>query len=210
MKLTGEGASIGRALSDYVQGKDKVLVLVENSFQKLDITGKNATTTGMLTTGNIDLNANGVAILNVKSIASANGTWSIDENGRIVAKVLCLEDLCIDKNTLTNILNISGQQGIIMGTTTSTSTDQGTGGSSNGGDTGTTTDATGDTSTTTDQGTGGNSGSNNEATPPTDETPPSDTTPESETPPTPVDDQQPPTTPETTPPEGGTGETPAP
>ncbi len=119
MKLTGEGRSIGRALSDYVEGRDKVLMLVENSFQKLDIAGKNATTTGMLTTGNVDLNANGVAILNVKSIASASGTWSIDENGRIVAKVLCLEDLCIDKNTLTNILNISGQQGVTLGTSTS-------------------------------------------------------------------------------------------
>jgi hypothetical protein len=116
MKLTGEGKSIGRALSDYTQGRDKVLVLVENSFQKLDMNGKTATTTGMLTTGNIDLNANGVAITNIKSLASANGTWSIDENGRIVAKVLCLEDLCIDKSTLTNILNLSGQQGTVLGT----------------------------------------------------------------------------------------------
>ena len=118
MKLTGEGKSIGRALSDYVLGKDKVLMLVENTVQKLDLTGKNATTTGMLTTGNIDLNANGVAIINIKSLASANGTWSIDENGRIVAKQLCLEDLCIDKNTLTNLLNISGQTGAVLGTST--------------------------------------------------------------------------------------------
>ena len=118
MKLTGEGRAIGRAVSDYVQGRDKVLMLVENSNQKLDLFGKNATTTGMLTSGNIDLNANGVAITNVKSLASANGTWSIDENGRIVAKVLCLEDLCIDKNTLTNLLNISGQQGVVLGTST--------------------------------------------------------------------------------------------
>ncbi|MGN5511034.1 hypothetical protein, partial [Campylobacter coli] len=86
-------------------------MLVENGIQKLDLAGKNATTTGMLTTGNIDLNANGVAITNIKSLASANGTWSIDENGRIVAQQLCLEDLCIDKTTLTNLLNISGQSG---------------------------------------------------------------------------------------------------
>ncbi|MEN9881166.1 MAG: hypothetical protein RLZZ308_349, partial [Candidatus Parcubacteria bacterium] len=120
MKLTGEGKAIGRALSDFVIGKDKVLMLVENSTQRLDIFGRNATTTGMLTTGNIDLNANGVAITNIKSLASANGTWSIDENGRIVAKVLCLEDLCIDKSTLTNILNVSGQQGTVLGTSTTT------------------------------------------------------------------------------------------
>jgi hypothetical protein len=120
MKLTGEGHAIGRALSDYVQGKDKVLMLVENTVQKLDLAGKNATTTGMLTTGNIDLNANGVAITNVKSLASANGTWSIDENGRIVAKQLCLDDLCIDKNTLTNLLHISGQTGVVLGASSST------------------------------------------------------------------------------------------
>lgn len=126
MKLTGEGRVIGRALSDYTQGKDKVLMLVENGVQKLDLEGKTATTTGMLTSGNIDLNANGVAITNIKSLASANGTWSIDENGRIVAKQICLEDLCIDKNTLTNLLNISGQQGVVMGTSTSGSGGQAT------------------------------------------------------------------------------------
>ena len=120
MKLTGEGRAIGRALSDYQQGRDKVLMIVENGLQKLDLAGKNATTTGMLTTGNIDLNANGVAITNIKSLASANGTWSIDENGRVVAKQLCLEDLCIDKTTLTNLLNISNLQPVVLGASTTT------------------------------------------------------------------------------------------
>jgi collagen type VII alpha len=140
MKLTGEGRSIGRVLSDYTQGRDKVLMLVENGLQKLDLAGRTATTTGMLTTGNIDLNANGVAITNIKSLASANGTWSIDENGRIIAKQICLEDLCIDKNTLTNILQVAGQAGTVLGTSTqgtqelpaSTSTDSGTASSSLG------------------------------------------------------------------------------
>jgi hypothetical protein len=153
MKLVGEGQSIGRAVSDYVDGKEKVLMLVQNGLQKLDLAGKHATTTGMLTTGNIDLNANGVAITNIKSLASANGTWSIDENGRIVAKQICLEDLCIDKNTLTNILNISGQTGTVLGASTSTngtSTDPGTGN-------GTTTDPGTGNGTTTDQGTNGTS-----------------------------------------------------
>jgi hypothetical protein len=120
MKLTGEGRSIGRALSDYVLGRDKVLMLVESGVQKLDLEGKTATTTGMLTTGNIDLNANGVAITNIKSLASANGTWSIDENGRVVAKILCLEDGCIDKSTLTNMLQVAGQAGVVLGASTST------------------------------------------------------------------------------------------
>jgi hypothetical protein len=120
MKLTGEGKSIGRALSDYTVGRDKVLMLVESGVEKLDIEGKNATTTGMLTTGNIDLNANGVAITNIKSLASASGTWSIDENGRITAKVLCLEDVCIDKSTLTNMLQVAGQASAVLGASTTT------------------------------------------------------------------------------------------
>jgi hypothetical protein len=104
MKLTGEGKSIGRALSDYQAGREKVMVLVENGYQKLAQDGTYASTTNMLTTGNVDLNANGVAITNIKALASANGTWSIDENGRIVAKALCLEDVCIDKSVLTKML----------------------------------------------------------------------------------------------------------
>jgi hypothetical protein len=96
MKMTGEGRSIGRALSDYQEGRDKVMMIVENGYQKLDTAGRYATTTGMLTTGNLDLNANGVAIYNIKSLASANGTWSIDENGRIVAKEICIDGNCAD------------------------------------------------------------------------------------------------------------------
>ena len=122
MKMTGEGRALGRALSDYIEGRDKVLMMVESGLQKLDLAGNAATTTGMLTTGNIDLNANGVAITNIKSLASANGTWSIDENGRVVANQLCLEDLCIDKSTLTNLLRVAGEPGMVLGVSTSTST----------------------------------------------------------------------------------------
>lgn len=117
MKLTEEGRAIGRALSDYEAGRDRVLMLVENGNQKLDFEGKNATTTGMLTVGNLDLNANGVALYNIKSLASANGTWSIDENGRIVGKVLCLEDVCISKTQLSQLLNNAGT---VAGTSTMT------------------------------------------------------------------------------------------
>lgn len=162
MKLTGEGRAIGRALSDYEEGREKVLMLVDSGAQKLDLEGKTATTTGMLTTGNIDLNANGVAINNIKSLASANGTWSIDEDGRVVATMLCLEDVCIDKTTLTNVLQISGQQGIVLGTSTlpvlsnsstttetSSSTETTTGGGSE--ETATTTPPTDEQATTTEE-----------------------------------------------------------
>lgn len=111
MKLTGEGRALGRALSDYIPGREKILMLIENGNQKLDTNGRTATTTGMLTMGNVDLNANAVSIINIKSLASASGTWSIDENGRITARMLCLEDVCIDKTQLSNILNSTGQSG---------------------------------------------------------------------------------------------------
>ncbi len=118
MKLTGEGKAVGVALSDDT-GRDTVLVLLQVGNHKLDMQGRNATTTAFLTTGNLDLNANGVAITNIKSLASANGTWSIDENGKIVAKMLCLDEVCIDKSVLSTILNSFGQSGAVAGTTTS-------------------------------------------------------------------------------------------
>jgi YVTN family beta-propeller protein len=145
MKLTGEGKAIGRAISDYVSGNDKVMILVENGYQKLNLLGTTASTTGMLTTGNVDLNANGVAIYNIKSLASANGTWSIDENGRIVGKTLCIEDVCIDKATLTNILQATGQISVaappspVTGTSTG-ETGGGIEGETNQTDTGTSTE----------------------------------------------------------------------
>jgi hypothetical protein len=173
MKLIGEGRAIGRALSDYEPGHEKVLMLVENGNQKLDVFGKNATTTGLLTTGNIDLNANGVAITNIKSLASANGTWSIDENGRVVAKVLCLDDVCIDKSTLNNILNASGQQAVPF---TGTSTTQTTSSSTGEGVNSTTTPTTSDTSSSTistsgSDGGGGTSTTTQEGVTPVDSSP---------------------------------------
>lgn len=119
MKLTGEGKAIGVAVSDDT-GRDTVLVLLQVGNHKLDMQGRNATTTAFLTTGNLDLNANGVAIINIKSLASANGTWSIDENGKITAKMLCLDEVCIDKSVLSNILSSFGQQGAVAGTSTTT------------------------------------------------------------------------------------------
>jgi hypothetical protein len=114
MKLTGEGRSIGRALSDYVQGHSKVLVLVDNGYQKLDITGKYASTTAMLTTGNVDLDANGVSIINIKSLASANGTWSIDEHGRITVKELCVGDNCVDGQGFADVIATSKKAGSLQ------------------------------------------------------------------------------------------------
>ncbi|MDQ5962682.1 MAG: hypothetical protein QG653_489, partial [Patescibacteria group bacterium] len=114
MKLTGEGRSIGRAMSNSIDGREKVLVLVENGYQKVDLNGRLASTTAMLTMGNIDLNANGVAIYNIKSLASANGTWSIDENGRITAKELCVGDNCLNGEGLADVIATSKKSGSLQ------------------------------------------------------------------------------------------------
>ena len=95
VRMTSEGQTLGVAVSGD-NGNGKVLMVLNTGYQKVDMTSRVATTTGMLTTGNIDLNANGVAIYNIKSLASANGTWSIDENGRITAKELCIDGSCAD------------------------------------------------------------------------------------------------------------------
>ena len=128
-KLTGEGKSIGIALSDD-DGRGKVLMLVHTGYQKLDITGKYASTTSLLTTGNVDLNANGVAITNIKSLESANGTWSIDSEGRIISKIICVEGTCLNKDDVDDLLQIRDmiRNGavpsiILNATSTNTSTD---------------------------------------------------------------------------------------
>jgi len=121
MKLTGEGHALGRAISDY-DPRGKVVMVIENGEKHLDLAGRQATTTGMLTTGNLDLDANKVAINNIKSLSSANGTWSIDENGRITARQLCLEDVCIDKIALRTILNMTGASTPAVNTPSSTPT----------------------------------------------------------------------------------------
>ena len=114
MKLTGEGRALGRAVSDYMEGRDKVMMVIENRDVMLDITGSFSTTTKMLTTGNIDLNANAVAIVNIKSLASANGTWSIDENGKITAKSICIDGNCVDGQGLGDIIATSKRTGAMQ------------------------------------------------------------------------------------------------
>jgi hypothetical protein len=163
MKLTGEGRAIGRVISDHIAGRDKVMMLIENGYQKLSADGSYASSTAMLTTGNIDLNANGVSIINIKSLVSASGAWSIDEYGKITAKVLCLEDVCINREQLANILNSTGQAsgngGGVPQTDNGTTTDSGTGTSTPSGGT------EGENATTTDPGLPEDDNSGEEDTP---------------------------------------------
>jgi hypothetical protein len=151
-KLLGEGYSIGIALSDD-DGRGKIMMLNNLSYQRLDMAGNYASTTNMLTTGNLDLNANAVAINNIKSISSANGTWSIDENGKIKANILCLEDVCINKTQLQQILTNNGISNATSTDTTSQSVPTVLGTSTSTENNGSSTSSITTNSTTTDNAT---------------------------------------------------------
>jgi len=59
------------------------------------------------------LDLNNFDIENIKSLRSFSGNWSLDENGVLVTKEirtekLCLEDICIDRSILSNIIDQLG------------------------------------------------------------------------------------------------------
>ncbi|HEY4515440.1 MAG TPA: tail fiber domain-containing protein, partial [Candidatus Paceibacterota bacterium] len=55
-----------------------------------------------------DVNFAGHKLVNVGSIESLSGKWSIDESGRLTAKELCLEDVCVGKTELKALLDNAG------------------------------------------------------------------------------------------------------
>ncbi len=116
---TNEGKAVGRALSDD-NGTGKVLMLVENKYVKITAMSKNAlrkflsatSTEGQgsaagelasstLRKGNVGIDLEGQALINVKSIISASGNWSIDENGLITAKEIKTNKLCVGTRCVT-------------------------------------------------------------------------------------------------------------
>ncbi|OGF03605.1 MAG: hypothetical protein A3H14_02735 [Candidatus Doudnabacteria bacterium RIFCSPLOWO2_12_FULL_49_8] len=127
-KMTESGQSIGIALEDSqggTEGLDSVLVFVNLGYQHIDVAQD---LSGQLISLAQDLDGNGHAFVNVKSIAGLQGKWSIGEDGTIVAVRLCLEDVCIDKNQLQTLLQNAGlnsqttdnsEQGTVSGDSTS-------------------------------------------------------------------------------------------
>jgi hypothetical protein len=100
MKQTENGDSIGIALT----GPDedgKVLAMVGLSFRQLNVSQDAG---GALLLNNDQSGA----FTNVTSIASASGNWSIGADGTIQAKVLCLDDICINKDQLKTLLENNG------------------------------------------------------------------------------------------------------
>ena len=59
-------------------------------------------TTGELTSNAMPLNVQGANINNVNAIVGQN--WKIDGQGRITAKELCLEDICVNRDQLKDLL----------------------------------------------------------------------------------------------------------
>jgi hypothetical protein len=79
---------------------------------KFDMLASSTASTSLASLGNNvmdDINMNGFAINNIKSLSSNNNSWSIDNNGRITATELCLTDaqgtVCMNAG---NIRNMSG------------------------------------------------------------------------------------------------------
>ncbi len=84
VKMTSSGRSIGIALADSDggdQGKDIIPVMVNIAYQHVSMEQDSA---GQLVAIDYDLDLGGHSMLNVRSIASASGKWSIDDNGLLI------------------------------------------------------------------------------------------------------------------------------
>ncbi len=122
-KLVTSGQSIGIALEDShggSNGTDEVLVFVNLGYQKIEVAQNSS---GQLVLADADYDFQGHSILNVKSIASSTGKWSIDENGllaveKIQTKELCIEDICVNKDQLKTLLQNNGLLPVVSGDST--------------------------------------------------------------------------------------------
>ncbi len=100
-KMTQSGQSIGIALEDSHgggSGTDEILVFVNLGYQKVEV-AQNAE--GELVAMEQDLDLGGHSILNVKSIASLSGKWSISDEGLLVASEIHTEKLCVGLTCVT-------------------------------------------------------------------------------------------------------------
>jgi hypothetical protein len=82
--------------------------------------------TNTLTQTGFDLNLNGNALTNVKSIQSMSGNWRIGEDGTIYANTLCLKNssgqyICVNGDQLQSLTGVSPSQDPVIDTINSTS-----------------------------------------------------------------------------------------
>ncbi len=121
-KMTESGQSIGTALQDSNgSGTGMIQVFVSIGYQKIQVAQNPE---GQLVSTESDLDMNGFAIINVKSIASLSGKWSIDENGLLVTKEIHTEKLCVGLTCVTEeelktlLQNAGLDQGTVSGDST--------------------------------------------------------------------------------------------
>src|SRR3989338_5603944 len=109
-KATSSGMTVGIALEEFSDIEiGKILVFVNLGYSKLDdlsqlsnVNGQMSETNGWSvdqTSGRVNVNffgavdLNGNEIINVSKILSANGKWSINEEGHLIAKKITTEEL---------------------------------------------------------------------------------------------------------------------
>jgi len=122
-KATTSGVTIGIALESFdgiscqdniceAQAEGKILVFVNLGYAKLDSELSKLSESSELSNGWMLDQTLGklkaVYAVEAPAIWSSNGNWSIDENGKIVAKQLCLEEVCIGKEELKTLLKNAG------------------------------------------------------------------------------------------------------
>ncbi len=105
-KADGSGAVIGMALASMTSETGEVPVSIRLDVKLNVAGGPNGT---IISEAASDINMNSFSLLNVKSIASISGKWSIDENGVMIAaevrtEKLCLGQTCVDESMLRQIL----------------------------------------------------------------------------------------------------------
>ncbi len=97
-KQIESGMTIGVALEDSNALVDQILVFVNFTYNKVDVAFDSESETIVLEK-NLDMN--GLAITNVKSIASISGKWSIDENGLLVVEEIQTKRLQVENGITT-------------------------------------------------------------------------------------------------------------
>lgn len=104
-KLNDEDYYIGIAQEDESNGR--VLMLLQINKYKINLKDRLMSATSVLTVDNNNLNVTNVALMNIKSIYSSAKTLSINSEGKISEKQFCLDDICMDKSSLMNIISKS-------------------------------------------------------------------------------------------------------
>ncbi len=149
VKATETGTVIGTALENATGTSGRVMVAVKVGFQQIEVSNDQINTDELSLLDSFNAFINGAKKWMFGSVSVANGFFKNIFAERVRTKTLCLEDVCVDKNQLQQLLQQGGVSNV-MGSTGNTS--GGTGGTST-----TTPPTSGGTGTTTPPADGGTS-----------------------------------------------------